>query len=132
MFASPLDTPAAAVPAASTSPCLSQLLRWLKFSQLVRWLWLSRFVDPMTAWGAVFALPPSQSQVSQWKCVSHANRLPEILWLWQMQANSAWRWEFFQIGNWCPRQQVNLYWLYSQVSCHKWKEEHHHIKWLAE
>lgn len=44
IFAAPLETPGGSQLLSSHHLCLSQFLRWLKFSQLVRWLWLSQSV----------------------------------------------------------------------------------------
>lgn len=60
----------------------------------------------MTARGTTFSLPPQAKLHSGdvW-CVPIASQ--KAPWLWQMQANSAWRWDFLQIGNWCLKEKGN-------------------------
>lgn len=103
------------VSAALTSSCLSQLLRWLKFLQHW-WLTTLAVCGPNDCLGNSVCTPPPPK-------LSFTVEMCEVVPIASLKSCgcgrcklTAWRWEFFQIGNWCPRQKVNLYWLYSQMS----------------
>ena len=132
MFASPLDIPAAPVSAAHTSSGFHSSSGGWNFHSL---LGGSGFHSLWTQWllreqclhsllpkaklhsGNVWVVPIASLKscgCGRCKLTQHGDE------------NSS------RLGIDVPDRKWMYYWLYSQVSCHEWKEEHHHIKWLAE